>query len=242
MSHAVAVIVFVWPANIEWCVPHPPLGSNHDPTAPFHPASALAGAVPQLAFAAGGKPRVGIIGAGIIGATIAAYLADVGAEVIVFEKEAPAAGATRASLAWINPSTVNVHYRDLRLQSMEEWVRLDQRLRLQVTWGGSLSWSDNDEKAKDLNKREEVLRGTRANRAHVTQVDISALCPYLAPGETKAGFYQPDDGHIDPVETTKKILAYAAGKGAKVIYPCAVEEILVEGGRVKGVRTTQGVR
>ena len=83
-----------------------------------------AGAVPQFAFAAGSRPRVGVVGAGIIGASVAAYLVDAGADVVIFEKEAPASGATRASLAWINPSTANTHYRDLRLHSMAEWLRM----------------------------------------------------------------------------------------------------------------------
>lgn len=203
-------------------------------------AAISAGVLPAFSFASGKRPKVGIIGAGIIGASIAAYLVDAGAEVIIFEKDEPASGATRASLAWINPSTVNAHYRDLRLESMSEWLRFEERLKLDVIWGGSISWSDNDEKAKNLDKREEVLRVTSANPRHVTEADIKALCPYLEPGETKAGFFLPKDGHIDPVGTTKKILAYATAKGAKVLYPAPVEDIVLDGGRVKAVKTPKG--
>lgn len=207
----------------------------------FFKAAALTfGMLPPMVFSAGRRPRVGVIGAGIVGSSIAAYLVDAGAEVLVFEKDAPATGATRASLAWINPSTANLSYRDLRLQSMDEWVNFDRRLDLQVIWGGSVSWTDNDSKAKDLDKREEVLRGTGALPVHVTEADIKALCPYLVPGETRAGFYLPKDGHIDPVETTKKILAYATSKGAKVLFPCSVDEVLLEGGRVTGIRSSHG--
>lgn len=180
------------------------------------------------------------MGAGIIGASIAAYLVEAGAEVVIFEKEAPASGATRASLAWINPSTVNADYRDLRIESMHEWQRFEQRLKLEVIWGGSISWSDNDDKAKNLDKREQVLRASSAQPRHVTASDIKALSPAMEPGETKAGFFLPQDGHIDPVETTHKILAYAVAKGAKLVYPCAVEDILLENGQVKGLRTSQG--
>jgi glycine/D-amino acid oxidase-like deaminating enzyme len=107
-------------------------------------AGVLAG--PALAATGKVRPKVGVIGGGIIGASIAAHLVDAGADVIVFEKNTPGSGATQASLAWINPSTVNTHYRDLRLESMAAWVKLDQRLRLGVIWGGSISWTDNPDK------------------------------------------------------------------------------------------------
>lgn len=206
----------------------------------IHAAGIAAGAMPVIGFAANTRPRIGVIGGGIIGASIATYLAEAGADVVVFEKQEPASGATKASLAWINPSTVNTHYRDLRLQSMQEWKALDARLGLGVIWGGSVSWTDNDEKAKDLDKREDALQNTGAQPKHLTESDITKLCPYLAPGETKAGFYLPHDGHIDPVAVTNKILAHAKRKGVKLVYPCAVEQIVVEGSRVKGVKTTKG--
>jgi len=199
-----------------------------------------AGALPAIGFPASTKPRIGVIGGGIIGASIASYLVDAGADVVVFEKNEPASGATRASLAWINPSTVNTHYRDLRLQSMQEWRKLDARLGLGVTWGGSVSWTDNDTKAQDLNKREEVLRTTTAQPRHLNERDVLRLSPFLQPGETKAGFYLPQDGHIDPVAVTQKIVAYARKKGVKVVYPCTVESLVVEGQRVKGVKTSKG--
>jgi len=203
-------------------------------------AAWTAGTLPAISFAAGNRPKVGIIGAGIIGAAIAAYLVDAGAEVVIFEKDEPASGATRASLAWINPSTANAHYRDLRLESMGEWLRFEHKLKLDVVWGGSISWSDNEEKAKNLDKREEVLRASSAAPRHVTQADIKALSPAMEPGDTKAGFFLPQDGHVDPVETTRKILAYAVAKGARLLYPCAVDEIVRAHGQIKSVRTAQG--
>ena len=48
--------------------------------------------------------RVGVVGAGIVGASIAYHLAEAGAQVTVFEKTGAASGATRNSFAWINAS------------------------------------------------------------------------------------------------------------------------------------------
>jgi glycine/D-amino acid oxidase-like deaminating enzyme len=196
---------------------------------------------PHLAAAATKKrPKIGVIGSGIIGASIAVHLIDAGADVIVFEKNAPASGATQASLAWINPSTINLHYRDLRLQSMAAWRELDKKLRLGVIWGGSISWTHDPEKAKNLIKREAALRDTSATPSTVDANKIAELCPYIIPGKTLAGFYLPNDGHIDPVDVTQRLLSHARMKGAQVIFPCAITGVDMVNGEVRGVRTSKG--
>lgn len=49
--------------------------------------------------------RIVVIGAGIIGASIAYHLAAAGAKVTVLEAERPGAGATENSFAWLNAAT-----------------------------------------------------------------------------------------------------------------------------------------
>lgn len=197
--------------------------------------------VPSLAAAAAKKrPKIGVIGGGIIGASIAVHLVDAGADVVVFEKATPASGATQASLAWINASTVNTHYRDLRLSSMAAWRELDKRLRLGVIWGGSLSWSNIPAKVDNLKKREVALRGTAAEPLVVDAKKITELSPGITPGDTGMGFFLPHDGHIDPVDVTLRMLSYAKTKGAQVIYPVAISGIDMVNGEVKVVNTNQG--
>jgi glycine/D-amino acid oxidase-like deaminating enzyme len=214
----------------------------------MHRRSFLGGAIsagiltfPTLA-AAGTKKRakVGIIGGGIIGASIAVHLIESGADVVIFEKNAPASGATQASLAWINPSTNNLQYRDLRLQSMAAWHELDKQLQLGVIWGGSISWTENPEKAQNLLKREAVLRDAGATPSMVDAKRITELCPYILPGETKAGFFLPNDGHVNPVDVTQRMISHAEMKGAVVIYPCSITGLKMVNGSVTGVETSKG--
>ena len=65
--------------------------------------------VSSLAFGKEQNLSVGVVGGGIVGASIAMHLAKAGAQVTLFEKSAPASGATSKSFAWINAHTSDPH-------------------------------------------------------------------------------------------------------------------------------------
>jgi len=108
----------------------------------FLSVSAGLGAGGALLARAAARPRVVVVGAGIVGASIAYHLARRGAEVTVCEKERPGAGATGKSFAWIN-STFSKQprsYFELNRDGMAAWRRLERGLQgtLRVQWGGSV--------------------------------------------------------------------------------------------------------
>ena len=71
-----------------------------------------------------------IVGAGVIGASIAYHLAQRGAQVIILEKERPASGATGKSFAWINASFSKRprSYYELNFLGIAGWRRLELEL------------------------------------------------------------------------------------------------------------------
>ena len=86
--------------------------------------------------------RIIVVGAGIIGASIAYHLARSGAKVTIIDASEAGGLATRASWAWINASWGNPHfYYRFRRRSMAEWRRLAQEIPdLKVNWCGGLLW------------------------------------------------------------------------------------------------------
>src|SRR5580700_4846939 len=98
------------------------------------------------AAAAAAQPRaltVGVVGSGIVGASIALHLAQAGADVTLFEKQGPAKGATQNSFGFLNIFDLNKHYQALRLQSVLAYRDLDTPIQLGITWGGYINWAND---------------------------------------------------------------------------------------------------
>ncbi|MDX2142482.1 MAG: FAD-binding oxidoreductase [Rhodospirillaceae bacterium] len=192
-------------------------------------------------MSARGKPlKVGVVGGGILGASIAYHLTQAGAEVTVFEKKAPATGATFNSMAWINPFTRDKHYVALRLQSLAAWREIDIPLQMGVTWGGSITWGDDEAEAKYVKGRAAPLDGMDFPIRTIDATEMGLLSPATEPGPLTAAFFAPLDGHVDPVWATHRFLDYARLSRANVIYPCEVHGLAFKGGNLKGAETSQG--
>lgn len=202
--------------------------------------AALATLGPAALMAKGRRRRVGVIGAGIIGASTALQLARAGADVVVFERMRPGAGATQASVAWINPVVADPAYMRLRLESMKAWAEDDRRLGLGAIWGGSINWA-YAAKESAVRAKGAALAGSNDPPRYLSAAQIREECPGVEPGDgVKVAFQTRRDGHVDPVFATERYLAAAKALGAKVLYPCEVTAVMRVDGRVTGVHTTQG--
>jgi len=199
-----------------------------------------AGILASGAWARGRPPRIGVVGAGIVGASIACHLAEAGAQVTVFDRTGPAAGATRNSFAWINAFVADANYRDLRLQSLLAYHDLDRRLGLGIVWGGYLNWANDAAHAGIVRTNAGQLAGSPFPVQWLNAAQVAALSPHLAPGPVEAAIYSAIDGHLDPVGVTQRFLAAAHTHGAELRYPCELTGIDFRHGRLAGVATKQG--
>jgi glycine/D-amino acid oxidase-like deaminating enzyme len=88
------------------------------------------------------KKTVVVVGAGIIGASIAHHLVKEGCAVTVVDAEGAGGIATRRSFAWINASWGNPEfYVRFRLRAMAEWRRLAADVpKVGVAFCGGLIW------------------------------------------------------------------------------------------------------
>jgi glycine/D-amino acid oxidase-like deaminating enzyme len=168
--------------------------------------------------------RVIVIGAGIVGASIAWHLARRGAAVTVIDRGQPAGEATEKSFAWINATYGNPEpYFRLRFLSMQEYRRLEDELdgALGVAWQGCLMW-DLEDAALDDFARQHAAWGYDVRL--VGRAEIAALEPGLIDPPAQAA-YAAGDGTIDPVAATKALLAAAEQLGAAIRLDAEVTDL-----------------
>ncbi|MDP2376381.1 FAD-binding oxidoreductase [Reyranella sp.] len=184
------------------------------------------------------RPHVLIVGAGIIGASIAWHLASAGARVTVVDAGAPGGVATRNSWAWINASWGNPEaYFRLRVRAMAEWRRLERELPdIRVAWVGGLIWELPPDQLEAF-AVEHLARGYGIRR--VDRVEAQRIEPQLA-APPEFALHVPGEGAVEPLDAVQALLTAAQGLGATVIANNPVRALNLRGGRVRGVRMDIG--
>jgi glycine/D-amino acid oxidase-like deaminating enzyme len=186
------------------------------------------------------EPRVVVVGAGIVGASIAWHLARKGARVTVLEAGQTAGGiATRNSFGWINASAGNPDfYFRLRMRSMEEWRRIGHELpSVGVSWCGGLIWDLPPDELDAFVAQHSAwgypLRRVDASEAHMLE-------PNLVRPPDRA-VHAPLEGAAEGSLAARAFLESAADLGAAILTGMRVLSLKVMAGKVTGVNTPSGV-
>jgi len=179
---------------------------------------------------------VAIVGAGIVGASVAYHLARRGVSVTLIDRApSPATGATGESFGWIGDAGGEWPggAEDLRASVLADYRRLAAEVPgVAIRWTGSLRWGDAS-----------AQPGGGARLAHgqqwIGRGDIAALEPHLREPPERA-VYTPTDGGVDPVRTTEALVQAARALGARVVLGAGVASLKIASGRVEGVLSQAG--
>jgi glycine/D-amino acid oxidase-like deaminating enzyme len=185
------------------------------------------------------QKRVIVVGAGIIGASIAWHLAKAGVDVTVLDAGEGGGVATRNSWAWINASWGNpeVYFR-LRERSMLEWRRINREVPgLRVDWCGGLLWDLPPNKLEEYAVEHSAwgygIR--RVNRTEVLRIEPNIKQP------PDFALHVAEEGKVEPLATTLAFLARAEALGVTILRNSPVKWLEEKNGRVTGVATSDGV-
>jgi glycine/D-amino acid oxidase-like deaminating enzyme len=184
------------------------------------------------------KKEIIVVGAGIIGASIAWHLAKAGASVTIVEAGEAGGVATPASFAWINASWGNPEpYFRLRTRSMAEWKRLAaQAPGIQLGWVGGLAW-DLPPDELEAYAAEHGSWGYGIHR--VDRAETARIEPSLAEPPQLA-LHVAEEGAVEPAAAARALAADAVNHGAGFLARTEVAGLLVEAGAVRGVATSKG--
>jgi sarcosine oxidase subunit beta len=183
-----------------------------------------------------------VIGAGVMGASIAFHLAERGLKVAILERKVTASGATGHS-----SGLVRMHY-DLAAESELTFASYKNYFS---NWkervGGECGFMQTGFMQIAKREHEDKLRGNVANQQRIginTSViaveEVRKLFPALVTEHFDYAAYEPDSGYADATLTTNSLIEAAKRTGAVLIQNCQVTAIHTEGGKVKGVGTEKG--
>lgn len=189
--------------------------------------------------------EVVIIGAGIVGASIAWHLAQDGCtDVVLLDREAKqglgstgkATGGVRAQFA----TDINIR---LSLYSIRFFAEFREHVGGECGYlpYGYLFLARSVEEMRTLELNRE--RQNHAGLTNVTLLDpssIRSLVPALSVDDLAGGSFCPTDGFLDPSATMSAFTRAATSRGVSLTLDAPVTAIEIASGRVRGVRTSRG--
>lgn len=188
--------------------------------------------------------NVVVVGAGVIGAAIAADLARRGCTVTVLESGQPAVGTSGATFAWINAGGKQPRsYFDLNVEGMQAHRRLASSVA-SCDWyheSGNLEWKAGTDAQQEQERKVARLLEWGYQARWLDPEEVHSLEPDMAPdmiGSRVA--YFPDEGWVDPARLMAALLLMARAAGAEVRPHCAAVGMSMKGDRIDGVRTVDG--
>lgn len=188
--------------------------------------------------------KVVIVGAGIIGASIAYHLSKLGVGVTVIDRVGPATQTSLGTFAWINATWAKQprSYHALNQTGLSSWRSLQETLNIPVKWGGSLEWFSGEARQARLALQiaEQAEWGEPAEMLPVER--LVEIEPHVNFGSATKAAFSGNDGAVDPVLATFALLKGAEANGAVLKYPCELMGVsTTSAGTMSAVETSQGL-
>jgi len=192
------------------------------------------------------KKRVGIVGGGVIGCSIAYHLSSLEVEATVFEKDQIGSGTTAKSAGTLCllDDSLPERYFDQRVLCLRTYGQMDREPAGAVGFrrSGTLVVCTSKEGLERVRKHVEMSRSAGFSAEYIDSPE--GLRQYLPDLDTKkalGGAYTADDGYADSTAIAVEYASKARQNGVRILTGTKVTRILKSGGHVSGVETTRGV-
>lgn len=180
-----------------------------------------------------------IIGAGVMGASVAFHLAAQGMRPLVLEQNGVASASTGKSAAFVRMHYTNAPEARLAHFSFPYFAQWADRVGYGCgfTRTGFLCLvrpADGDK----LRRNVAMLRRLGVETEVLEAAAVGELQPHLNTDDIGPAAYEPLSGYADPIATTRALFRRAQELGARLEEGVRVEAIRMQDGRVRGVATS----
>jgi len=183
-----------------------------------------------------------VVGAGVVGASIAFHLAELGVDTLVLDRDGPAAGSTARSGA-----LVRAHY-PTALETSLAWESLTEYFE---PWGDRVgggcgftrtgfAYLAGEENEEALRHNVAMQRDAGVETHLVTPDGLREIDPALRTDGVTLAAHEPRGGYADPTATAVGFLRSAEDLGAR-FERRRVTGLVERDGKVRGVRTDDGI-
>jgi len=186
--------------------------------------------------------RVIVVGAGIMGLSIAYNLAVRGAEVIVLESRYPGSGLSVRAIGGVHTQWSNEHEIQLAKRNRNVLERLSGELNFNIPFrqDGYLLLATDEDQLMQIKEHAKIQQSLGIETTALSPEQISRRYSMLETSSIVGGTLSKGDGSIHPFSV---VFGYWSGlleHGGKVLRPTLVTGLVANGGRVRGLDTDKG--
>jgi sarcosine oxidase subunit beta len=184
-----------------------------------------------------------VIGAGSIGTPTAMSLAQAGFRTLVIDGSASVGqGANKRAIGGIrathsDPAKIHLCQRSIEIFSSWRETHGDD-----IEWiqGGYVFVAYREQEETSLRALLSIQQSFGLNIHWLDRGDLLKVAPALNPDGLIGGTYSPEDGNASPLLAQHVFYRRACALGAEFRFSEPVSDVLVEKGKVRGVRTARG--
>jgi sarcosine oxidase, subunit beta len=183
-----------------------------------------------------------VIGGGIVGASTAHFLTELGyGKVVLVEKSRICGGSTRYSAAHVRQHYTNEVAIRLAVRAAEMFADAEERLGGPagfVRHGYMVIAGEDQEQA--IREVVPVQQGLGVETEILTAQEVQRRWPELNVDGIALACFERTSGYADPVRTTESLVRSAQQRGLEVYEGCAALDVTTSSNRVTGVVTADG--
>jgi sarcosine dehydrogenase len=190
------------------------------------------------------QAQIVVIGGGIIGCSTAYHLArDHKADVVLLEQGRLTSGSTWHAAGLVGQLRSSASVTQILKYSVDLYKRLDAETGLATGWKmtGCLRLATNRDRWTEFLRLATTARSFGMEMHMLSPAEVKAMWPLMDVDDLVGGCFLPTDGQASPSDIAQSLAKGARMHGAKLFEGVRVTGFDMEGGRIRAVRTSQGV-
>lgn len=187
--------------------------------------------------------KIIVIGGGIVGCSVAYHLAKRGLETLVLERHQLTSGSTWHAAGLVGQLRTSANITKLLGYSVELYDKLEAETGYGTGWkrNGGLRLACNQDRWIEVKRQATTARSFGLDMHLLSGKEAQELWPLMDVDDVVGAAFLPTDGQASPSDITQALAKGARMAGAKIIEGVAVEDFVVDGGRLVGLKTSAGL-